>query len=126
MHQYGADRRFTELDEEIRYLKNKIDDLYSKVESFASKHTLIEFIISEIQKGQYWKSDLDVLKHKVSFLEEDIEKLNKFNEKISKDLEPLKEFKQVIKSMQEYNFKLISIGISLMVLISGLLKFFVK
>jgi prefoldin subunit 5 len=126
MHQYEADRRFTELDEEIRYLKNKIDDLYSKVESFASKHTLIEFIISEIQKGQYWKSDLDVLKHKVSFLEEDIEKLNKFNEKISKDLEPLKEFKQVIKSMQEYNFKLISIGISLMVLISGLLKFFVK
>jgi len=126
MHQHEADRRFTELDEEIRYLKNKIDDLYSKVESFASKHTLIEFIISEIQKGQYWKSDLDVLKHKVSFLEEDIEKLNKFNEKISKDLEPLKEFKQVIKSMQEYNFKLISIGISLMVLISGLLKFFVK
>jgi len=126
MHQYEADRRFTELDEEIRYLKNKIDDLYSKVESFASKHTLIEFIISEIQKGQYWKSDLDVLKHKVSFLEEDIEKLNKFNEKISKDLEPLKEFKQVIKSMQEYNFKLISTGISLMVLISGLLKFFVK
>lgn len=126
MQQSESDRRFTELDEEIKYLTNKIDDLYSKVESFASKYTLVEFIISELQKGQYWKADLDVLKQRVSFIEEDIEKINKFNEKIYKDLEPIKEFKQVIKSMQDYNFKLISIGISLMVLISGLLRFFIE
>lgn len=124
MQQSESDRRFTELDDEIKYLKNKIDDLYSKVESFASKHTLIEFIISELQKGQYWKADLDVLKHRVSFLEEDVEKLNKFNDKLSKELEPIKEFKQIVKNMQEYNFKLISIGISLLVLVATVLKLF--
>lgn len=124
MQQLDSDRRFTQLDDEIKYLKNKLDDLHSKVESFASKYTLIEFIISELQKGQYWKADLDVLKHRVAFVEEDIEKLNKFNDKFSKELEPIKEFKQAVKSIQEYNFRLISIGISLLAILITVLKLF--
>lgn len=124
MQQLDSDRRFTQLDDEIKYLKNKLDDLHSKVESFASKYTLIEFIISELQKGQYWKADLDVLKHRVAFVEEDIEKLNKFNDKFSKELEPIKEFKQAVKSIQDYNFRLISIGISLLAILITVLKLF--
>lgn len=115
-------KKLNELESDIKYLKNKIDTLDQKIETFSSKNNVMEYIVSEIQKGQYWRADFDVLKQRVSFIEEELDDLSEAIKKIEQALSDLREFKQIINSIKENNLKILTLGISLAGLIFAIIS----